>query len=189
MQGVYARVSAQYDWMRRNVCEYSTAPPESFACEDLASEEWSVIIEEEFTYGFGVFNEPENNASHYVTAMNRGGVVRIEGGEEGVSVLKSSQISLAHNPFSKFKVSFNFYAVEMEHSDNLCLGYEVDGGAITGEKCWSSLHAFENDRWYDDMSFEFEASNVSNLRLIFTVKGDDAVDDVLLDGVTIQGQV
>ena len=77
----------------------------------------------------------------------------------------------------------------MEYSDNLCLDYEIDSGAITGEKCWSSLHAFEMSRWYDDMSFEFASSNVQTLRIRFRVVGDDVVDEVLIDSVSVQGHV
>jgi len=196
--GVYARVSSQYDWIRRNVCERSSSPPPSFECEDIAEdwntqdlssdEGWTAIIEEHFTYGFGLFNHHDSGASHYISAKNRPGVVRITGEESGGSALKSNTISLEHNPFSRFKIAFSFYAIEMEHSDNLCLDYELDDGSITGEKCWSSLHAFENGRWYDTMSFEFAASSAKSLRIRFQVKGDDAADDVLIDYVTIQGR-
>lgn len=120
--------------------------------------------------------------------MNRDGVVRIADGVNGSSTMSSNQISLASSPFTLYKITFSFYAIEMEHSDDLCLDYELDNGAITGEKCWSSLHAFENDRWYGDKSLVFAASNASNLRIRFRVQGDDDVDDVLIDSVTIQGQ-
>ena len=76
----------------------------------------------------------------------------------------------------------------LRHLDDLCLNYKIDNEAITSEKCWSSLHAFDNSRWYDDMSLEFAASNANNLRISFRVEGDDNEDDVLIDSVTIQGQ-
>merc|ERR1719453_115092 len=187
--GVYARVSAQYDWIRRGVCENSADPPASFDCDNLTpSGEWTTIVEEDFAYGFGLFFNPPMDANHYPYAENRAGVVRLEDGAGGSSTLTSNLISLSHNPFSKIKVSFSFYAVKMEHPDDLCLDYELDNGAITGSKCWSSSHAFENDTWYDDMSIEFDVDNASNLRLRFRVVGDDSEDDVLLDKVTIEGQ-
>jgi len=204
--GVYARVSAKYDWIRENVCNGSSTPPASFQC-DIAKasriqglsakgtqylrlgEDWTPIIEEDFTSGFGLFNRHGNDAKHYTSAMNRAGVVRIADGEDGSSAMTSNQISLEDSPFTKFKINFSFYAIEMEHSDDLCLDYEIDDGAVTGEKCWSSLHAFENSRWYNDKSFEFTASNARSLRIRFRVKGDDTEDDVLIDSVTVQGQV
>ena len=93
------------------------------------------VTEEDFTYGFGLFNNHGNDAKHYTSAMNRGGAVRIADGEGGSTALTSNQISLENNPFSKLKISFSFFAIEMEHTDNLCLDYELDDGSITGEKC------------------------------------------------------
>ena len=150
---------------------------------------WTTIFEENFSNGLGLFGRIGNNARYYPDAMNRGGVIRIEDGEAGLSVLESNQLNLGNNPFTTFKINFSFYAIEMEHSDNLCLEYDVDNGAITGEKCWSSLHVFENDRWYDDESLVFFAPDARSLSIRFRVEGDDSVDDVLLDTVTIQGRV
>ena len=191
--GVYARLSSVYDWIRKNVCEGSSDPPASFECgdiakalkaqdlmevatQDLSNERgWMTVIEEDFTYAFGLFNQPGNDDKYYTSAMGRVGVVRIADGEGGNSVLQSHEISLENNPFSKLKISFSFYAIEMEHTNKLCLDYELDDGSITGEKCWnwSSLHAFDNSRWYDDRSFESAAFNAKSLVIRFRVKGDD----------------
>jgi len=204
--GVYARISAQYDWIRTHVCEQSSDPPASFDCGNRIAEtstaqgtqalrntgSWSTIIEEDFSGGFGMFNQHGNNANYYSRALNRFGVVRISDGVDGSSAMTSNSISLASSPYTMLKIKFSFYAIEMEHSDDLCLNYELDDGAVTGEKCWSSLHAFDNDRWYDDKSLVFAASNANSLKIRFRVKGDDDVDDdgddVLISSVTIQGQ-
>jgi trypsin len=197
--GVYARISAQYDWIQKNVCEGSAAPPSSFDCGSIISTTRTVdtaslggftqIVQEEFGTGFGLFNQHGNDASHYLAAKNRNGVVRIQNGANGISTLKSNQISLENNPFTKFKVDFSFYAIEMEHSDDFCVSYEINDGVETGEKCWSSLHSFQNHVWNNDKSFEFgTALDAHNLRLTFQVKGDDDTDDVLLDSVTVYGQ-
>ena len=147
---------------------------------------WRIIIEEDFTYGFGLFNRHGNDANHYTSAMNRANVVRIADGEGGYSVSKPDQISLENNSFSTFKIAFSFYAIEMENSDDLCLDCEIDDGAITDKKCWSSLHAFCHSRWYDDTRFEFAASSTKSLRIRLRVEGDD--NEVLIDSVVIQGQ-
>ena len=201
--GIYSRISAQYEWIRQHVCNGSSAPPASFNCNNRVADtiydavtggtgnigSWTTIFEENFSNGLGLFGRNGNNARYYPDAMNRGGVIRIEDGEAGLSVLESNQLNLGNNPFTTFKINFSFYAIEMEHSDNLCLEYDVDNGAITGEKCWSSLHVFENDRWYDDESLVFFAPDARSLSIRFRVEGDDSVDDVLLDTVTIQGRV
>jgi len=203
-----ARISAQYAWIKQQVCDNSISPPASFDCGGARVEEasmampaetealsvsggdgsWTPIVEEHFTTGFGLFEHPRNNANHYLNAMNRGGVVRIEDGNGGHSELTSNLIPLENTSFSKIKVIFSFYAVAMEHADGFCLDYVLDNGAITGERCWNSLHAFQNHMWYDDMSLEFDASNARNLWIRFRIEGDDDEDDVLLDSVTIHGQ-
>ena len=191
--GVYARVSSQYDWIRQNVCEGSSDPPAYFECESIErqvdEEGWATVVDENFADGFGLFDQLGNNGNHYTSAMERSGVVRIANGNGGRSVLKSNEISLENAAYSRYRVTFSFYAISLEDSDELCLDYEIDGGAITGEKCWSSLQAFEMGRWYDDMSFEFASSNAQTLRIRFRVDGDDVVDEILLDSVTIQGQL
>merc|ERR1711957_1149913 len=60
---------------------------------------------------------------------------------------------------------------------------------MTGEKYWCSLQTFGNSRWYDNMCLEFAAYNAKNLRLRSKMEGDDSKYDVLIDSVTIQGQV
>lgn len=188
--GVYARVSAQYEWIRNNVCDESSDPPASFDCDNRVDDNggWTKIAEEDFTYGFGLFNNNGNDAKYYTRARDRTGVVRITDGEMGISTLTSNQISLEHNPFAKIRVVFSLYSIKLEQSDDLCLDYELDGGAITGEKCWSRSDVFVNDIWYDDMSFEFAASNANSLRIRFKVRGDDEDDGVFIDSVIVQGQ-
>jgi len=201
--GVYGRVSAQYDWIKQNVCEGSSAPPASFGCPDSRNPElstydatttsqslsvdggWTTLVDEDFTSGFGLFESHLNNARHYPNTMGRSGVVRIMDGPDGRSQMASNPISLGNN-YSKIKVKFSFYAVSMEHSDDFCLEYFLDNGAVSGERCWSAYHAFENHQWYDSMGLEFDASNASSLWIRFRVEGDDNVDDALLDSVQIE---
>lgn len=174
--GVYSRVSAQYDWIEEQVCENSSAPPSYFKC-------WSTIVEEDFSSDFGLFNRHSNN--HYPEALGRSGVVRIQNGENGVSELTSNPISLV-NAYSKIRIRFSFYALLLEESDQFCVEGVLDDGAISGERCWSTL-GFENNVWNDDLSVDFNKSGAQSLRIIFRIKGDDDDDDVLLDSVTVQG--
>merc|ERR1719221_170377 len=37
--GVYARVSTQYEWIRKTVCVHSSEAPESFECDGLSEDE------------------------------------------------------------------------------------------------------------------------------------------------------
>ena len=149
--GVYSRVSAQYDWIEEQVCENSSAPPSYFKC-------WSTIVEEDFSSDFGLFNRHTNN--HYPVAVGRSGVVRIQNGEGGVSELISNPISLV-NAYSKIRIRFSFYALLLEESDQFCVEGVLDDGAISGERCWSTL-GFENNVWNDDLSVEFNKSGAQS---------------------------
>ena len=108
--------------------------------------------------------------------------------KEEAQYWSQTQIYLENATFSRIKASFSFYSVNLQHSDNVCLEYELDNGAVTGHKCWSTLHAFENSRWYDNMSFEFDASDANSLVIGLKVEGDLG-DHVLIDSVSVQGQI
>jgi len=227
--GVYARVSAQYDWIKEQVCDKSSSAPESFGCggstpitpqvstqvttpptqgistqvtqittpptqgvnfQGPESEGWIKIIEEDFTSAFGIFDQPPgtNSATHYVTAMERADVVRIHGGSSGVSKLESAELSLSGSPFEHYKIGFSVYTVStLEQADDICLGYELNGGDIKGEKCWGSSVLAER-RWYDDMSLQFAGESISSLKLSLRVDGDDSSDEALIDSVTVYGK-
>ena len=113
-------------------------------------------------------------------------MVLIHDGNNGVSELTSNSIPF-DSVYSSIKISFSFYANILEESDKFCLEYELDDGAIIGERCWSSL-GFENNVWNDDTSVEFDTAGAQSLRITFRVTGDDDKDDLLLDSVTVQGQ-
>jgi len=190
--GVYSRVSAQYDWIEQHVCENSSAPPSYFKCkrqddttETTTTETAVTSIVEDFSNGLGLFRIGLgfNNVKHYSTAYGRSGVARIQDGSDGISELTSNSISLS-NADSRIQVSFSYYAVLLESTDTFCIEYALDDGAITGERCWSNIQGLV---WNDDKSVEFDTSGAQNLRIRFRVKGNDSVDDVLLDSVTIQG--
>ena len=149
---------------------------------------WTTIVKEDFSNEFGLFGQPGNTATHYNEAMDRVGVVRIANGAGGHSVLQSKLIYLQSSAHVRVRVLFSFYTIGMEVLDDLCLCYEISDGAITGKKCWSSVQAFQVSTWHDGVSFEFGASDAQSLRITFEIEGDDIVDEVLLDSVTVQGQ-
>eukprot|EP00581_Thalassiosira_minuscula_P018795 CAMPEP_0183717422 /NCGR_PEP_ID=MMETSP0737-20130205/11043_1 /TAXON_ID=385413 /ORGANISM="Thalassiosira miniscula, Strain CCMP1093" /LENGTH=164 /DNA_ID=CAMNT_0025946865 /DNA_START=1 /DNA_END=496 /DNA_ORIENTATION=+ len=138
---------------------------------------WTRFFKEDFTYGY----HQGFSAIHYTSTMNRVGVVRIAGGEGGCPTLRSNPVSLKNISSTRIRVGFSFYAIGMEHSDYFCIQCEIDE-TITGE-----TSSFDNGRWYNGISIEFEASNANNLRIAFMIVGDGKEDGVLIDSVTIQG--
>ncbi|KAL7549251.1 hypothetical protein ACHAWF_012515 [Thalassiosira exigua] len=211
--GVYARVSAQYPWIKSVVCAESSSPPASFGCggatavvdlnpptasveetQDLSvqvpqgsinEDGWTLIQREDFTGGYlGLFHHSDNNVVLYLNAVGRSGAVRINNGD----TFKSKPLNLQNNPYELFKVGFSFYASQMEDSDELCLHYDLDDGKINGRKCWSK-DAFVTNKWYDDVSIVFEVTGASSLTIRFSVEGydSDSTDHVLIDSVAIEG--
>ena len=195
--GVYARVSAQFEWIVKHTCEGSASPPSNFDCssystysggtESVTDESgYTTIVDETFAGGFGLFGLNGNDAKYYPTFEDRIGIVRIQDGNGGTSELTSNTIPLTAG-YSKIKVSFSYLAKSMEDSaDHLCLDYNLDSGKIVGERCWRSGDAFQNNVWNDE-SIEFETSGAQSLWIRFRVAGNDSEDVILLDSVKVSG--
>ena len=162
-----------------------------------AAASWTTIVQEDFTTGFGIFNNHGNNAMHYLTAENRDGVVRLHE-RDGQMAFRTHQISLGNQSYSQLKISFSFYAIAHDLMKNICLDYWMDG-AYAGKHCWSgtrNTNIFDNGGWQDDTSFEFvvppppppttttTTTDERYLRIRFIVEGEE---DILIDEVTIQG--
>lgn len=200
--GVYAKIAAQYEWIRETVCQESSNAPSYFECDTTANdravesqvslnpinndESWTTIVTEDFTNGLGLFDR-RGPATVYTSAMDRAGVVRLAVGQDKNSAIKSSAISLENSPFTRLRINFAYFAMEMKHTESICLDYKLDEGSVTGEKCWSSI---ESGSWSEDSKiFEFAASNAKNLMMRLRVEGDENSDDgmLLIDSVTLQG--
>ncbi len=197
--GVYARISAQYDWIKSEVCKGSKNPPSSFGCEDIensitesdttdstaitTSGGWDIIVTEEFKSGYGIFtvDSKSNRAIRYNSAKGKSGVIRMS--TDGTSTLKSSQISVA-NSESKFKVSIDLYAVNLSHDDSFCIDYQTS--TFQGEKCWKAMHDFPLSQW-ETKSFEFDAENTESLRLRLRMDATSDSGDILISEVNVEG--
>jgi len=199
--GVYARISAQFEWIKSEVCKGSKNPPSSFGCEDIeniitkntdaadstatttTSGGWNIIVTEEFKSGYGIFtvDSKSNRAIRYNIAKGKAGVIRMSTG--GTSTLKSSQISVT-NSESKFKLSIDLYAVDLSHDDNICIDYQTS--TSHGEKCWKALHDFPLSQW-ETKSFEFDAENTESLRLRLRMDATSESGDILISKVDVEG--
>ncbi|KAL7496372.1 hypothetical protein ACHAWT_004528 [Skeletonema menzelii] len=197
--GVYARLSAQYDWIKSEVCKGSKNPPSSFGCEDTESSTtqndatistattdggWSIIVTEDFRSGYGIFtaDSKSNRAIRYNRAKGEAGVIRMSAG--GTSILKSSQISVTNSP-NKIKVSMDLYAVNMSHEDNMCIDYQTS--TTLGEHCWKAIHDFPLSQW-ETKTFEFDAEDdTESLRLRLRVDATSESGDILISRVNIEG--
>jgi len=149
------------------------------------------ILEDNFYDEFGLLSI-QDKATHYVSALEgdkkRAGVVRIHGGAGGSSIVKTNELSLDASPFNEYKVTLSAYvATTLDPSDNLCLKYGLNGGTITGEKCWGGGY-FAERKWYEDMSIHFTAPDADSLVISISVEGDEADEEVLIDYIKIQGK-
>ena len=149
------------------------------------------ILEDNFYDEFGIFSI-QSKATHYVSALEgdkkRAGVVRVHGGSGGKSEVKTNELSLDGSPFNEYKVTLSTYvATTLDQTDNLCLKYGLNGGTITGEKCWGGSY-FTERKWYEDMSIHFKAPDADNLVIGISVEGDEADEEVLIDYIKVQGK-
>ena len=149
------------------------------------------ILKDEFYDEFGIFSI-QSKATHYVSALEgdnkRAGVVRVHGGSGGKSEVKTNELSLDGSPFNEYKVSISTYvATTLDSLDNLCIKYGLNGGTITGEKCWGGSY-FAERKWYEDMSIHFKAPDADNLVISISVEGDESDEEVLIDYIKVQGK-
>ena len=70
------------------------------------SSAWTKIYKEEFTSPVNMFLLPTNNAAWIGNVLGRTGTMRIAGGDNGVSVMKSNLITMEDNVFTNAKVTF-----------------------------------------------------------------------------------
>ncbi|KAL7468963.1 hypothetical protein ACHAXS_009199 [Conticribra weissflogii] len=211
--GVYSRISSAYKWIRSEVCLASNEPPTYMQCDNLEGElevakekimqensgmiandasgggetgGWSILIEEEFLRGFGVFNKGGRDAVHYKIAKERIGVVRIQDGNGEASSIFSNKFILDEG-YSMLKVCFSFYGIGMERVDSFCLDHSIDASSKwVEERCWFGRVDFPNKVWIDDVCVEFTVpTGADTISLRFRCHGDERRDDILIDKVTI----
>jgi trypsin len=185
--GVYARVSAQYDWIRKEVRKRSSNPPVAFGCEDLNQsteptdhqstlEGRRAIIGEDFKTGYGLFQQSARSAVHYKFANDRVGVIRMKNNDAS---LYSSSIDVDS---TSIRVSVSVNCHRIVESDNFCLDYSLnDGSSWTEQKCWYVADGFEPDVWYSK-SEVFESNSAESLMIRFRGSGDWLLDQVEILG-------
>eukprot|EP00804_Cyclotella_cryptica_P012085 CCRYP_004505-RA/>CCRYP_004505-RA protein AED:0.12 eAED:0.12 QI:0/0/0/1/1/1/2/0/434 len=182
--GVYARVSAQYDWIRNEVCKRSTNPPVSFRCEDFNQaiepqstlEGWKTIIGEDFKTGYGFFPQSARSVVHYKFAKDRVGVIRMKSDDAS---FYSSSIGIDS---TSIQVSFSVNFPRIAETDYFCLDYSLnDGSSWTEKRCWNVADSFESEVWYST-SEVFESDSAESLMIRFRSSGDWLLDQVEILG-------
>eukprot|EP00804_Cyclotella_cryptica_P019408 CCRYP_006591-RA/>CCRYP_006591-RA protein AED:0.03 eAED:0.03 QI:3071/1/1/1/0.75/0.4/5/2863/486 len=142
---------------------------------------WSVLIEDDFTSGYGFFNTGSLDSTLYKSAKGRSGVVRLS---KGTSI--SSKI-ITDTSFSAFRVLLSFYYINMEEGLGLCLDYSDDKGESWKESaCFSGGSSFVNDVWYDSMTAELRPTEQTE-SLMIRLRSNGSQGDVLVDKVVVQG--
>ena len=203
--GVYARVSAEYRWIKEEVCKRSSYPPASFGCGGgstiqtasatqndkvdesestsgtISNGNWRTVMKEDFRDGFGKFSIGGLGSKHYPSAKGKRGVALIE----NTSTL-SSHVMTLNSGESRIRVDLSANVLNFENDDKFCLD-SLDWGSgnldYKMEKCWS-LRDMELKAW-SNTSFEFDAPSRSvSIRL--RCAGNNKHDDVLIDEVQVR---
>ena len=155
--------------------------------------EWTSILKEEFTTGFGQFNDGGTDAMYTPAKFRRKGLVMIKKGTRGheQASVYSDNIPLQGRGYSRFKVVFSFYANNMEPGDRFCLDHSVNGAVAWSQtQCWAQGTDFENGEWNDDVAQEFSsAAQIANsIRIRFHGLSEENNDRVFFDEIQLLGQ-
>jgi len=209
--GVYARVSAEYRWIKEEVCKRSSHPPASFGCKggstiQTANTPQNNLFEaddsEPESSSASMFVSNSDSSGSWRTVIEedfRGGFGKFRTGGEGskhypsakdrsgvalienTSTLSSNIISL-NSGESRIRVDFSAYVVVFEEDDKFCLDSSSGGSSYSEEICWS-LNDIENKEW-TNISWEFDAPS-SSVSIRFRCAGNHKHDDVLIDEVRV----
>ncbi len=191
--GVYARVSSQYEWIRKTVCRNSKSD-HNFNCDDVpvldsdvSTGAWTNVLREGFTNGYGAaFDHVGNDARHYPVAESKQGVVLIGGGAGGKSSFQSHNfVSDDGASYSFFKITATVRATQMEQGDDFCIEFRGNNEQ-SGQKCWRASYEFLNDEWVN-ISYHFDTVAVDELQIRLRVDTADEVnaglfiDEIIID--------
>jgi trypsin len=182
--GVYAKVSAEYGWIKEEVCKRSSDPPSSFGCgkqnvepnehHQSAHNEWFVVVDEDFKTGYGLFESSSRSALHYKFAKDRVGVVRMKSQD---ATLHSNSVSINSHAI---QVTFAVNFPHIVEGDNFCLDFSLDDGASwTQQRCWNVAEDFESDVWYSTSEL-LESDTAASLSIRFRGNIDFLLDQVQL---------
>jgi len=213
--GVYARVSAEYRWIKEEVCKRSSHPPASLGCgggsavgaanppqDDLFEADGS---EPEPSAASMFLSNSSGSGGSWRTVMNedfRGGFGKFRTGgngskhypfakdRSGVALIEnkstlSSNVISLNGGESRIRVDFLAYVVVFEEDDKFCLDSSSGGSNYSEEVCWS-LNEIENKEW-TNVSWDFDAPSGS-VSIRFRCAGNHKHDDVLIDEVRVRVQ-
>lgn len=151
----------------------------------------TIILEENFEFGYGQFNAGGRDVSHYSNVLDRNGVVHLVSGNDMASSIYSDRMSLADKSYAKIKVTFSFYGNSMEFYEKICVDYMVNNVQDWQEvKCFASGISFVNGRWYDNGTAFIKlraGNNINSMRVRFRCNASSIHDDILIDQVKITG--
>jgi trypsin len=197
--GVYARVSAQYEWIRVTVCQYSTSD-HGFNCDnvpevvhepgdqDVIRGDWETVLSEGFDNGYGHnFDHVGNDARHYTSAAGMNGVVLVGGESGGKSEFKSNTLYSDDGAYSFFTIKAIVRATQMAGEDDICINFTANNEQ-SGKKCWRYDHEFQNDNWIT-LSYLFDVASVNTLEVGVSIEAANVEESGLfIDEITIEAE-
>lgn len=155
--------------------------PGQFFKRDNKGKKWVTVVQDDFSSGFGFFNNVEGTGAKWVSSKDdRTGLTHLQAG----SSVYTDSIEIV---YSVFRVDLSFYMQGTKNNDSFCFDRSTDGGSEWTETCWSTPVDLSNDMWYDDVSIMFEADGSSDLMVRLRCVGDDTKYGVYIDKITIQG--
>jgi len=215
MPGVFARVSAAYDWIKEEVCDKGknldetnfrcnktgapppstqkptpkpTPPPINWPKPTPNNPYWWKLIEEDFANGLGDFKDGGGDAKRMKKRKGRRGVVRLQRGQSNgdkASISVNVDVSL----YSKCRVIVSFYLIGMGEADYWSVEYAMDGSKQYEVAQSFSTRYYAKNKWYDDDSkTNFSVKKFSSMNLRLRCKGNGGKDAVYIDDVALECQ-
>ena len=144
--------------------------------------DWTIVLKEDFKYGYGYFQDNDENRLVY-ELKGKYGVARIQRkGKLGTNAINVRR-------YSQCQALVTFLTIGMEPNDEWCVEYSEgkNKGYFKTAKCFNSAGALNNKRWFNQVA-SFSVNGDEDVYLRIQIQGDSRKDDLLIAGVTLQCQ-
>lgn len=154
---------------------------------------WSSVLYEDFGDGLGNFVTGGFDATYIPSRFERSGLIMIKHGIDNYdeASINSGSIPLDdRDGFTRFKVTFSFYASNIGPDDGFCLDYRANEvSAWTQADCWPSGDDVENGKWNDDVAWEFQTGFATSIDIRFRGFSADKMRRVFIDKIHLFGSI
>lgn len=213
--GVYARISKEYKWIRKEVCDNSANPPASFDCDGSGggnngggnnnggsnsgnggSGNNSGSGSENGSGGSGkwdgVFSEDFGSGMGRFGDATGARFINSSKGKSGVvRIQRSARMDSGWynvKQYSQCQAKVSFMMIGMERDDDWCVEYSSDGKNNSRPARCFKPDDYKNKRWYEDQTASFSVNGMDEIKVRLLCRGNSRKDDVYINDVEFECQ-